>query len=155
MFISFIYAAIWLIALAILVLILFYEEQKPLGKQTALDLIIVDLAIINILGITYWNFLLLLGHCEHSLEFDLAIFLTILARFYFIVLVASSQSFICVKSLLIFYNQFIHEIPDENLREYSRKFTVIYSLAMFGVDQTMINPNNPILDMLTDSKNDP
>ena len=150
-----IYVTIWIIVLIILGLILLYEEQKPIGKQTALDLVIVDLAIINMLGITYWNFLLLLGHFEQNLELYCAIVLTILARFYFIILVASSQSFIFVKSLLIFHGQYVNDIPDEKLRNYCRKFAIIYSLVMFGVDRTMINPNNPILDILTDSTNKP
>ena len=141
--------------MAIMILILFYEEQKSIGMQTALDLIIVDLILINIFGITYWNFMLLLGHCENNLELNLALFLTILARFYFIILVAASQSFVCVKTILIFHGQEIQDLPDEQIRIYSRKFTVVYSVIIFGIDCSMINPNNPILDLLTDTSNKP
>ena len=77
-----------------LTLILFYQKQKPIGRETVLDSLKTDLVIINILGLTYWNFLLFLAYFYNGLNFDLALFLTILARSYFVLLVASSQAYI-------------------------------------------------------------
>ena len=150
-----IFATIWLITISILGLILCYQNQKPIGKETILDFLIIDLLSINILGITFWNFLLLLSYFWDNLDYDLALFLTILARLYFIVLIAASQAYIGLKGILIFHGQEIQDFEDSVIKKYSRRFIIGYTLMMILVDQTMLNPNNPILFILTDSENEP
>lgn len=146
---------LWFITIFILTLILFYQKQKPIGRETVLDSLKTDLVIINILGLTYWNFLLFLAYFYNGLNFDLALFLTILARSYFVLLVASSQAYISLKAIVIFHDPEIQELDDLSIKKYSRRFIMCYTFMMIVTDQCMINPNNLILDMLTDSENEP
>ena len=154
-FLVVVFITFWAIAVIIFALMFSYEQNKPIGMQTVLDFLLLDWIFVNIAFYTYCNIYLLLGHFYHGLNQSAAIFAFAFGRYLLSWLIASSQIFLIVKSILIVHLDWIQDFPDKVVRKWARFGAFVYTIVLTVLDQQVVPNLNPGVDFLTGTKIEP
>ena len=132
-------------------LIYMYITKKPPGHQSVLDLVIMEYLVLsiirNIVSVVYHY----IGLFHAPIELNIAEFL------YFIVVsfprfeIASIQTILVIKAVLIFKGEWLADLPDFEVIWISRKMILVYSSLTFLIDFCQTPKSFPAWKLLTGS----
>ena len=124
-----------IISIRLMITIHKYLKKKPLGLQTVLDLLILDMIKVSLFNRTFFNICFILpGSLYGQFDFltsQIIIFILINTR---VILCTLFQNYLVIKSILIFKPYWLMEILDYKVVWSSRIFAFIVAFLRFYGD---------------------
>ena len=149
-----IFAIISTISVYLLTTVIKYLDRKPFGMQTTIDLLLKDVIYVIMASKVVFFIIATLMNGSIQMDFIVACGIVFVCRLFIAFWIATMQSFLVVKSLVIFYGTMLENFSDNQVQVYSRKCSLAYALAMVFGDFGFTGPNT-LLDHITGTANGP
>ena len=149
-----IFATITSASVYLLTKVLVYLDRKPIGMQTVIDILLKDIIYLIMVSEIFFTFLATLMNGTFKMDFIYAFAIILTMRLVLAYLIAALQSFLGVKSLVIFHGPALENYSDHKVQRYTRIFCFSLALLMVVGDMGFLGPN-VFLDNMTGTTNEP
>jgi hypothetical protein len=122
-------------AIVCFAIMLGYQQRKPLGMRTLLDLIIRDLIIVSLMNLTIFTVVILISLTVAPIAIpSLSFVLNVLAYFISAVLIIEVLFVAITRHLSIYYGMMLNDVNDNTMLVSCRIVNLIFCAAMVIYD---------------------
>ena len=141
---------VYIVATSMRIVIYKYVKKKPLGLQSALDPLIIDLVQYQMLNHTLFIFFLVCGLFHGHLPYIPSQILVLIIVHSSAFILSTYQFFLIVKAIIIFKGSLMENISDDKLVILSRVFAFVYTIVKAIGDYIVTKPKTgPMITFLT------
>ena len=104
-----------------------YLKKKPMGLQSVLDLLIMDMIKVNGLNSTSWICFVMFGYFHGQLPYIFSLIWIWILINVNVYLFCLYQYFLLIKTIVVFRGTWLEDISDYKILTMSRIFAIVYS----------------------------